>query len=71
MNQNSTIEKISNHTRHTSPTRPTSHEPAGTFPMRVDKTTYIVGVHFSQDSKDTLEDKLKRLMREDVKAGNF
>ena len=49
----------------------TSREPAGTFPMRVGKTTYIVGVHFSQDSKDTLEDKLKRLMREDVKAGNF
>ena len=61
-NQTNAIERTINRT---------SRESAGTFPMRVGKTTYIVGVHFSQDSKDTLEDKLKRLMREDVKAGNF
>ena len=29
------------------------------------------GVHFSAESKDTLEDKMKRLMRDDVKADNF
>lgn len=31
----------------------------------------IIGVHFSAESKDTLEDKMKRLMRDDVKADNF
>ena len=34
-------------------------------------TTYVIGVHFSKESKDTLEDKMKRLMRDDVKAANF
>ena len=45
--------------------------PAGTFNMRMGNTTYVIGVHFSNESKDTLEDKVKRLMREDVKAANF
>ena len=45
--------------------------PVGSFNMRVGNTTYIVGVHFSKESKDTLEDKVKRLMRDDVKAANF
>ena len=35
------------------------------------RQTYIIGVHFSTESKDTLEDKMKRLMRDDVKAANF
>lgn len=45
--------------------------PAGSFSMRMGSTTYIIGVHFSAESKDTLEDKMKRLMRDDVKADNF
>ena len=40
--------------------------PAGTFNMRIGGTTYVVCVHFSKESKDTLEDKVKRLMRDDV-----
>lgn len=36
-----------------------------------DEGTYVVCVHFSKESKDTLEDKVKRLMRDDVKAANF
>ena len=39
--------------------------------MRMGKTTYVIRVHFSKESKDTLDDKVKRLMREDVKAANF
>jgi len=39
--------------------------------MRMGSTTYIIGVHFSAENKDTLEDKMKRLMRDDVKADNF
>ena len=45
--------------------------PAGTFNMRIGNTTYVIGVHFSKTSKDTLEDKMKRLMRDEVKAANF
>ena len=45
--------------------------PAGTFNMRMGNTTYVIGVHFSQTSKDTLDDKMKRLMRDDVKTDNF
>ena len=45
--------------------------PAGTFNMRMGNTTYVIGVHFSQTSKDTLEDKTKRLMCSDVKTDNF
>ena len=37
-----------------------SQSPAGTFSMKLGKTTYVVGVHFSQTAKDTLEDKMKR-----------
>ena len=45
--------------------------PAGSFNLRMGNTTYLVSVHFSQTSKDTLDDKMKRLMRDDVKTDNF
>lgn len=45
--------------------------PTGSFNMRMGNTTYVIGVHFSKESKDTLEDKMKRLMRDDVKTDNF
>lgn len=45
--------------------------PAGTFSVKIENTTYVVGVHFSQTAKDTLEDKMKRLMLDDVKTANF
>ena len=45
--------------------------PAGTFNMRMGNTTYVIGVHFSKESKDTLEDKMKRLMRDEVRTGSF
>ena len=37
-----------------------------TFRRMIGGTTYIVGVHFSQTSKETLADKVKRLMVEEV-----
>ena len=46
-------------------------KPAGSFSMRMGNTTYIIGVHFSKESKDTLEDKMKRLMRDEVKTDDF
>ena len=30
-------------------------------------TSYIVRVHFSQTAKETMEDKIKRLLREEVR----
>ena len=45
--------------------------PVGTFSVKVENTTYVVGVHFSKTAKDTLEDKMKRLMLDDVKTANF
>ena len=45
--------------------------PAGTFSMKLGKPPYVVGLHFSQNAKDTLEDKMKRLMKDDVKSSNF
>ena len=45
--------------------------PAGTFSVKIDNTTYMVGVHFSRTAKDTLEDKMKRLMLDNVKTANF
>jgi len=35
---------------------------------RVGSTNFIVSVHFSQTSKETLEDKLLRLMESEVKS---
>ena len=31
------------------------------------KTTYIVRVHFSETAKETMEDKIKRMLREEVR----
>ena len=36
---------------------------AGVFTKRVGYTTYHVGVHFSEVSKETAEDKIARLIR--------
>lgn len=38
-----------------------------TFRRTIGGTTYIVRVHFSETSKETLADKVKRLMVEEVK----
>ena len=46
MNQNTNTAKAPNAT------------PAGTFNMRMGNTTYVIGVHFSKTSRDTLEDKM-------------
>ena len=58
-------------TQNTATVKSTRPNPAGSFNMRMGNTTYVIGVHFSPESKDTLEDKMKRLMRDDVKTDNF
>ena len=42
-------------------------EPCPTFKRTIGKTTYLVRVHFSETSKETMEDKIKRLLREEVR----
>lgn len=45
-------------------------EPSGLI-MKSGNKTFIIGLHFSETSKDTLEDKVKKLIRKDVEDGNF
>lgn len=58
-------------TQNTATVKTTRPNPAGSFNMRMGNTTYVIGVHFSKESKDTLEDKMKRLMCDEVKTGSF
>lgn len=39
--------------------------------MKSGGTTFIIGLHFSESSKDTLDDKVKKLIKKDVESGNF
>ena len=39
--------------------------------IRLGKTTYLVGMHFKEDGKETMNDKMIRMIREDVQSGNF
>ena len=41
------------------------------FTMKSGNTTFLVGLHFNEASKETLDDKLKKLIRKDVEADNF
>ena len=38
-----------------------------TVRKQIGKTTYIVRVHFSETAKETMEDKIKRLLCEEVR----
>lgn len=38
--------------------------------LKIDKITYLVGVHFSKTSKETLEEKINRMIRRDLQKGN-
>lgn len=39
------------------------------FKAPVGKITYLVGVHFSEDSKETMTDKIDRMIRRDIQSG--
>lgn len=36
----------------------------------IGKTTYLVTCHFSETSRETLQDKLKRMIVRDIQSGN-
>ena len=37
----------------------------------IGKTTYLVTCHFSETSKETLQDRSKRMIMRDIKDGNY
>ena len=39
--------------------------------MQSNGTTFLIGMHFSETSKETFEDKIKKLIRKDVENGDF
>ena len=39
--------------------------------MKRGKTTFLIGLHFADKGKETLEDKVKRMISKDVQDGNF
>ena len=55
----------------TTQTRQVNNKQDGSFSMQMNNTTYIIGLHFSKTSRETLEDKVKRLIQRDVKDSNF
>ena len=44
-----------------------THDRPPDMVMKIDRTTYRVWAHFSTTSKETLEDKIKRMLRDDVR----
>ena len=44
---------------------------AARLTMMSGNKTFIIGLHFSETGKDTLEDKVKKLIKKDVEDGNF
>lgn len=39
--------------------------------MHRGRTTFLIGLHYAEKGKETLEDKVKRLIRKDVQNDNF
>ena len=37
----------------------------------IGRTTYLVTCHFSETSRETLQDKLKRMIVRDIQSGNY
>ena len=44
---------------------------AGRLTMKSGNKTLIIGLHFSETSTETLQDKVKKLIKKDVEDGNF
>lgn len=51
----------------TAKAKPAPQKP-GEFTRRIGSTTYTVNVHFSNTSKDTIDDKIVRLVRRETEG---
>ncbi|MCD8000692.1 MAG: transposon-encoded TnpW family protein [Clostridiales bacterium] len=40
---------------------------ASNFKKKIGQTTYLVHVHFKEDGKETLQDKIKRLLSDEAR----
>lgn len=49
----------------------TNITPEATFTQKIGKTTYVVGVHFSKTSKETINDKIERLILNDLQREKY
>ena len=52
------------------PTKPDSGQQTPTFTTKISKTTYVVKVHFNPDSKETLQQKIERMIKNEVRYGS-
>ena len=52
-------------TKNTAPT--TTEQDVPVLVRKIGKTTYMVGIHFSQTSKETMDDKVLRLIKNDIR----
>lgn len=68
---NQEITQTAEATEQDMPITAATEEDVQRFPIRIGRTTYLVGLHFSETSKETLEDKVKRLILRDVENGDF
>jgi uncharacterized protein YaaQ len=39
--------------------------------MRRGNTTFLIGIHFDKTRKETLDDKIRKMIRRDIENGNF
>ncbi len=49
----------------------TANVPEPLLKTTIGKITYLVGVHFNEAKKETLDDKIRKMIRRDVESGNF
>ncbi len=62
-NENVTVDTASTST---SPTSTTQNNPPALV-KKIGKMTYIVRIHFSETSTETMEDKIKRMLKNEVR----
>lgn len=53
---------------YTGATAPVTSKAEPVFNVKIGNCEYIVGVHFNKNSRDSLEDRLKRMIRNEVLA---
>ena len=46
-------------------------ESTPTFEIKERNMTYVIGIHFSEGTKDTIDKKIRRLIRDEVKKETF
>ncbi len=50
---------------------PTAENECPKISMRMGNTTYLIEMHFSAEGTETMEDKIKKMMLQDVKNDEF